>query len=165
VYCGSFSKLISPGLRVGAAIVSKDLLRRKMIIGKQSTDVHSPTLNQAIVAEYLGRGLLEAHLARICADYRAQMNEMLARLAAFPDGVSHTTPEGGLFIWARLPDGMDAVQLLNRAVERGVAYVPGTYFYPGGGHLETFRLNFSNSDIEKIDRGMDVLGEIIREAM
>ena len=87
---------------------------------------------------------------------------MVDGFAGFPDGVEMVRPQGGLFVWAALPDGMDALALLQQAVQRGVAYVPGTHFYANGGHLNTLRLNFSNSEIDQIDRGMRILGELVK---
>lgn len=163
VYLGSFSKLISPGLRVGYAVVDQPLLMRKMIIGKQSTDLHSPLLNQAIVDAYLRKGLMPEHLGRICASYKAQLDLMLKKMAEFPAGTHFTHPQGGLFLWAELPEGINAVKMLDEAVARNVAYVPGTHFYAGGGHERTLRLNFSNSTLADIDKGMSALGELVRE--
>lgn len=162
VYLGSFSKLISPGMRVGAAVVSCEALMRKMIIGKQSTDVHSPLLTQAIVDAYLRKGLMEAHVEKICQSYARQLSAMLAKLDELPASVLHTTPEGGLFVWVELPEGVDALKMLPEAVAQNVAYVPGTHFYPHGGHLNTLRLNFSNSELMQIERGMDALNAVIR---
>ena len=159
VYMSSFSKYISPGLRVGAAAVPDAGLLRKMVIGKQSSDVHSPLLTQAIVQLYLEKGLLPKHLERICGEYREQMNAMLEGFSCFPAGTAHTVPEGGLFVWAELPEGMDALEALGRAIEKNVAFVPGTHFYPEGGHLNTFRLNFSMQSVENIREGMARLGE------
>ncbi|MCL1964270.1 MAG: PLP-dependent aminotransferase family protein [Firmicutes bacterium] len=163
VYLTSFSKLISPGLRVGAAVTRDADLLRKLTVGKQSTDVHTPGITQAIVAEYLGRGLLAPHIGRICDRYRVQLSHMLDALDAFPEGVRATRPEGGLFVWVELPAGYDAVKLLPKAVEKGVAYVPGTHFYAGGGHENTLRLNFSNSEPHVIDKGMDILKTVVKE--
>ncbi|MEF9894449.1 MAG: PLP-dependent aminotransferase family protein [Clostridia bacterium] len=163
VYLGSFSKLISPGLRVGYAVVDQPLLMRKMVIGKQSTDLHSPLLNQAIVDAYLRKGLMPEHLGRICASYKAQLDLMLKKMAEFPAGTHFTHPQGGLFLWAELPEGINAVKMLDEAVARNVAYVPGTHFYAGGGHERTLRLNFSNSTLADIDKGMSALGELVRE--
>ena len=159
VYMSSFSKYISPGLRVGAAAVPDAKLLRKMVIGKQSADVHSPLLTQAIVQLYLERGLLPGHLERICGEYREQMNAMLEGMKRMPAGTKYTVPEGGLFVWAELPEGMDALALLNKAIERNVAFVPGTHFYPDGGHMNTFRLNFSMQEVENIHEGMNRLIE------
>ena len=160
VFLGSFSKIISPGLRVGYMAGDAGILR-KCTIGKQSTDVHTANLNQAIVDQYLRRNLLPEHIRTICTGYSAKMNKMLDCLKHFPDGVFYTRPQGGLFIWAELPEGMDTVQLLSKAVEKKVAYVPGTYFCADGGHLNTLRLNFSNSTLEQIETGMSILNELV----
>lgn len=162
VYMSSFSKYISPGLRVGAAAVPDAKLLRKMVIGKQSTDVHSPMLTQAIVELYLEKGWLPEHLRRICGEYREQMQAMLEGFADFPAGVKRTQPEGGLFVWAELPQGVDAQKLLERAVEMNVAFVPGTHFYPEGGHENTIRLNFSMQPVEDIRTGMARLAEALK---
>ena len=161
VYMSSFSKYVAPGLRVGAAAVKNPVLLRKMVIGKQSADTHSPLLNQAIVDAYLRRGLMPGHLERICADYREQLNAMLDCFKYFPQGTVHTVPQGGLFVWAALPEGMDAMEVFNRAVDNNVAFVPGTHFYTEGGHMNTLRLNFSMSDIPTIHEGMARLGKVI----
>ena len=164
VYMSSFSKYVSPGMRVGAAVVHNNpLLLRKMVIAKQSVDVHSPLLTQAIIDAYLRKGLMPAHLERICGDYKAQRDAMLDGFRHFPEGTVHTVPDGGLFIWAELPEGADGMKVFNRAVENNVAFVPGTHFYPGGGHMNTLRLNFSLSDIPTIQAGMERLGRVICE--
>ena len=160
MFLGSFSKIISPGLRVGFIAGNADIIR-KCTIGKQSTDVHTANLNQAVVDQYLRRNLLPEHITQICADYKAKMQKMLLSLESFPDGVTFTRPQGGLFIWAELPEKIDAVSMLSKAVERKVAYVPGTYFCIGGNRLNTIRLNFSNSTPEQIDTGMNALKEIV----
>ncbi len=163
VYMSSFSKYVAPGLRVGAAAVRNPLLLRKMVIGKQSADTHSPLLTQAIVDAYLRKGLMPAHLARICADYKVQLDAMLDGFKYFPEGTVHTVPQGGLFVWAALPEGMDAMKVFTAAVENNVAFVPGTHFYTEGGHMNTLRLNFSMSDIPTINAGMERLGRVIRK--
>ena len=164
VYMSSFSKYVAPGLRVGAAAVTNPLLLRKMVIGKQSADTHSPLLNQAIVDAYIRKGLMPGHLARICGDYKQQLAAMLDGFKYFPEGTVHTVPQGGLFVWAALPEGMDAMDIFRRAVENNVAFVPGTHFYIDGGHMNTLRLNFSMSDIPTINAGMERLGEVIKNA-
>ena len=160
VFLGSFSKVISPGLRVGYIAGDAGIIR-KCTIGKQSSDVHTANLNQAIVDQYLRQNILPDHIRRISAEYAKQCDRMLSHLAEFPAEVKYTRPEGGLFIWAELPEGMDAKELLNRAIERHVAFVPGTHFYAGGGHENTFRLNFSGSTLEQIDEGMETLRKLI----
>ncbi|MBQ8312520.1 MAG: PLP-dependent aminotransferase family protein [Clostridia bacterium] len=164
VFLGSFSKIISPGIRVGF-MVGDPLILRKCTIGKQSSDVHTANLNQAIVDQYLRQDLLPAHIASICQSYKAQMNAMLDELATFPEGTRYTRPEGGLFIWVELPAGIEAKAMLEKAVERHVAYVPGTHFFCDGGHDNTFRLNFSNSTIDQIHEGMKILRELVEDAL
>lgn len=164
-YLGSFSKVIAPGLRVGFAAVDNEALLRKMVIGKQAADVHTPLLNQAIVDGYLRSGLLEDHLKRICADYGARLGVMLAWLDRLPPEVTHTVPRGGLFVWAALPAGADTLQMLKEAVAQNVAYVPGTHFYFDGGRESTMRLNFSNGKFEDVAEGMGRLNAIILKTL
>ena len=161
MFLGSFSTIISPGLRVGFIAGDPGIIR-KCTVGKQSTDVHSANLNQAIVDQYLRRDLLPGHIRSICDGYKSKMQLMLKSLEEFPEDVAFTRPQGGLFIWAELPGHMDTVSLLSKAVDRKVAYVPGTYFCVDGGHLNTLRLNFSNSTPEQIVSGMNVLNDLIR---
>lgn len=159
-FMGSFSKIVSPGLRVGYLVAEKSLLR-KCVIVKQSSDLHTPMLNQAICGAYIEKGLLAPHIREICASYALQMDAMLKKLSQMEVFERFTRPEGGLFIFAELKRGRDALQLLNKAVELGVAYVPGTHFYSGGGHENTLRLNFSNATIENINIGMDKLNQAL----
>ena len=158
-YMGSFSKIISPGMRVGYLVAQKDILR-KCTIGKQGTDLHTPNLNQAIVDQFLRRGLLEPHIESIIPAYREKLELMLHELDSFPAGTKYTVPEGGLFIWVEMPESFNATELFQAAVDVGVAYVPGTHFYPYGGHHNTLRLNFSNSTPEQIREGMAKLRKL-----
>ena len=162
VYLASFSKIISPGMRVGAMVITIPKLMRKCVIGKQSSDLHCPLLTQAIVDAYLRKGLLDEHLVRIRAGYKTQLEAMLEGFKLFPEGTRYIKPEGGLFVWAKLPGNKDAVSLLDPAVKNNVAYVPGTHFYAEGGHLDTLRLNFSNSPADKIREGMEKLSQVIK---
>jgi 2-aminoadipate transaminase len=161
VYMGSFSKIISPGLRVGYMVANEDVIA-KCAIGKQGSDLHTANLTQALVDAYLRKGLLAPHIAEILPGYRDKLNAMLSELASFPAGVTYTRPEGGLFLFVTMPEGFDAGATFKEAVERGVAYVPGTSFYPEGGHENTLRLNFSNSTLTQIHDGMDILRELFR---
>ena len=160
VFLGSFSKIISPGMRLGYAAGDSRIIR-KCTLGKQSADLHTANLTQAIADRYLRDGLLPEHIRQICAGYREQLDAMLGELAAFPEGTAYTRPEGGLFIWVSLPEGMDATAILQQAIDRRVAYVPGTHFYADGGHHHTLRLNFSGSSVEQIHRGMRILRELV----
>jgi 2-aminoadipate transaminase len=159
----SFSKIISPGLRVGAAVASDEIMKR-FVVAKQSADTHTSVLSQAIVDEYVKSGALPQHISRICEDYATRMRAMLDMMkSGFPASCKYNVPQGGLFIWAELPEGVDTLELLKKSIEKNVAFIPGTHFYDGGGHLNTLRLNFSASGIEDIKKGMGILSEIMRE--
>ncbi|MGI6168796.1 MAG: PLP-dependent aminotransferase family protein [Christensenellales bacterium] len=158
VHLLSFSKIISPGLRVGAAVGAPDILA-KMVICKQGADTHTSNLSQAMVDAYIRRGGLEQHIEQVCVQYKEKRDVMLEKLDEL--GIVHTVPQGGLFIWCELERGKDAKEVLKDAVDRGVAFIPGTHFYAAGGYENTFRLNFSNATVEGIRRGMDLLAQCI----
>ena len=162
MFLGSFSKIISPGLRIGYIAGHPDLIR-KCTVGKQSSDVHTANLNQAVVDQFIRRGLLPDHIRSVCADYGVKMDLMLSKLSEFPGAVRYTRPQGGLFVWAELPEHLNARILLDQAINRKVAFVPGTHFCVGGGHENTMRLNFSNSTMEQIETGMNVLKDLVAE--
>ena len=163
ILLNSFSKTLSPGIRVGAAYSSREIIR-KMTIVKQSADTHSPNLTQAIAAEFLNRGMMQPHLESIIPDYAKHMNAMLEAMEVhFPKGCMYTKLEGGLFIWVTLPEGMDALEVFKRSVaEAKVAFVPGEHFFvnPAMGK-NTLRLNFSAEPPEKIREGIKRLGELL----
>ena len=163
VFLGSFSKVISPGLRVGFMAAEPGLLR-KCVIAKQSSDLHTALLNQAICAKYIREGLLAPHIAEICRSYGVQLETMLSGIGKIGAFTWVTKPEGGLFIFAALKEGLDALALLPKAVDAGVAYVPGTHFYAGGGHENTLRLNFSMADPETIQKGLALLRGVLDNA-
>ena len=158
VHLGTFSKTIAPGLRLGWAI-AKDEVVRALILAKQSTDLHTGALAQRAVLRMLQSFDYDAHLRRICALYGERcraMHEALAR--TFPSGSQWTHPEGGLFIWARLPEGIDCGELLLEAARENVAFVPGAPFFARNPQLNTLRLNFSNRSPQLIAEGMARLG-------
>lgn len=160
VYLGSFSKTVSPGLRVGYTIADKEILRR-MIICKQANDLHTSNLSQAIVYEFATTGLLK-HIKNINSSYMEKRDAMLDMLEKYLKGKAFwTRPDGGLFIWIALPDGMDSQEMLKQAVEKKVAFIPGFPFYANGGGENTLRLNFSNATIENIETGIKRLAEIL----
>ena len=164
-HLASFSKTISPGLRVGYAVAPKDIIQCFNLL-KQGADVHTSNLSQAIVEEYIQRGLYAPHVAEVCALYRAHRDQMLSCLEAqAPAGIHWTRPDGGLFIWVNLPDGLDAGKLFVECVENKVAFVPGSSFYAESGHNSTLRLNFSMPDEAQIEMGIDRLCSVIRAAM
>lgn len=161
LYCSSFSKIISPGMRVAAIVCTEPTLMRKLVIGKQSTDLHTPNLNQAVMDAYLREGILEEHIRQISENYGKQMSRMHQMLETFPKSVTYTKPEGGIFLWCELPEDFNATELLTRATQAGVAYIPGTYFYTEPGtHHNTMRLNFSNASLENIEKGMTRLRDL-----
>lgn len=164
VYMGSFSKLVSPGMRVGYMIGHPEIIR-KCTIGKQSADLHTPALTQAIIDLYLRKGLLAPHIAEILPAYREKLDLMLHELETFPEGTTYTRPEGGLFLFITMPKGFNASEVFKEAVELGVAYVPGTGFYPEGGHENTLRLNFSNSTPDQIRKGMGLLRQLFAQKL
>ena len=164
VYMGSFSKIISPGLRVGYMIANAEIIA-KCAIAKQGSDLHTSNIAQAIVDQFLRRGLLPPHIQAIVPAYREKLDAMLAELATFPEGTAYTRPEGGLFVFVTMPEGFHAGEAFSMAVERGVAFVPGTSFYPDGGHHNTLRLNFSNSTLPQIHTGMAILRDLFAERL
>jgi 2-aminoadipate transaminase len=165
VYLGSFSKVLAPGLRLGFAVAPPEIYP-KLLQAKQAADLHSPSFNQRLVAEVMRDGFLDRHVPTIRALYKAQREAMLAALAREMRGldVQWNTPDGGMFLWARLPAGVDALALLPKAVERGVAFVPGAAFYARDPDLRTMRLSFVTASHEEIDRGVAALAAVIREA-
>jgi 2-aminoadipate transaminase len=164
LYLGSFSKVLAPGLRLGY-LVAPPAIAPKLLQAKQAADLHSPSFNQRVVAQVLRDGFLQRHVPTIRALYKAQRDAMLAALARELHGldVEWNTPAGGMFLWARLPAGMDAAALLPHAVERGVAFVPGAAFYADGADARTLRLSFVTATREQIDAGIAALAATIRQ--
>ena len=165
VYLGSFSKVLAPGLRMGY-VVAPPALFPKLLQAKQAADLHSPGFNQRVVHAVVQDGFLARHVPTIRARYRAQRDAMRAALERhLPPGCRYTTPSGGMFFWVRLPAGLDATALLPRAVEAGVAYVPGAPFYAAEPQADTLRLSFVTVAPELIEAGMAALGAVLREAL
>lgn len=161
IFCGSFSKTLSPGLRVGWVCASKEIIE-KMVLIKQAADLHSPTLNQMAVSEVVQNGFDE-HVEGLKSVYRQKRDTMLAALDAhMPDNVDWTKPEGGMFIWMELPESIDAAELLKVALhDHKIAFVPGQAFHANGLGANTLRLNFSHPSTENIQRGIAELGRCI----
>ncbi len=163
LYNTSFSKTVAPGIRVGI-IHGDPAIIRKLTIGKQATDVHTVSLAQALVDKYLRGGYMEKVLDQVKPIYKAKKDRMIDAMEKhFPACIKYTNPEGGLFIWCELPEGVDAKELLYKAIDVNVAYVVGDAFYADGSGKNTFRLNYSNATYEQIDTGIERLGKIFRE--
>ena len=182
IYMGSFSKVLAPGLRLGF-VIAPPAIHQRLVLAKQAADLHSPSFNQRVVAEVMKDNFLDRHVPTIRALYRQQRDAMLAALARnFGDGLSDAAadeghgsgdfagmrwnkPAGGMFLWVRLPEGLDASALLPLAVERGVAFVPGAAFYARGGDPRTLRLSFVTASAAQIGTGVAALADAVRAAL
>lgn len=162
IHLSTFSKVLSPGLRLGWIIAPPELIS-KFVQAKQGTDLHTPSFTQMIAYEMLRDGMIEEHIPLICDTYRTRRDAMLEAMERyFPSGVTWTHPEGGMFLWVTLPEGIDTARLLQEAVEQQrVACVPGEAFHPNGGGNNTMRLNFSNASPEKIREGIARLAKVL----
>lgn len=159
----TFSKVISPGFRIGWINGPKKIIRYFEKV-KQCADLHSNTFGQYLMYEFVSSGYLEPHIQNICADYKQKRDIMLKAMEEhFPSGVRWTHPEGGLFIWVELPKHVSAKELLPKAIEKMVAYVYGQPFYPNGEGENTMRINFCNATHENIREGIKRLGELLKE--
>jgi 2-aminoadipate transaminase len=160
----TFSKILSPGFRLGWICADAGVVD-KLVQAKQATDLCTSALTQRIAAEFLRRGLLEARIRANVELYRGKLRCMLAALEEFMprlSGLSWVAPEGGMFLWITLPEGMDADEMFKDAIERNVAYVVGSAFYPAGGGHNTMRVNFSYSRDEDIREGIRRLAGLVR---
>jgi 2-aminoadipate transaminase len=164
VYLGSFSKVLAPGLRLGF-MVAPAALYPKLLQAKQAADLHSPGFNQRVAAEVMKDGFLERHVPTIRSLYKAQRDAMLAALSREMQGLDlqWNAPDGGMFLWARLPQGLNAIELLPKAVENGVAFVPGAPFYADAADARTLRLSFVTASAEQINTGIAALAATIRQ--
>lgn len=161
VYLGTFSKILSPGLRLGWVAADGEILQRYVLV-KQGADLHTSSLVQLLAARFMLDHDIDAHIARLREVYRARRDAMIAALEEhFPPDVSFTRPAGGLFLWVELPEGADARALLESSLEEKVAFVPGGAFFANGGHENTLRLNFSAMPEERIAEGIKRLGRVL----
>jgi len=161
IYLGTFSKTLAPGLRLGYAVGHEEMLRA-MTIAKQAADLHSSSLSQRAVAHMLQTFDYDGHLRELQKIYGERLAAMLASLErSLPSGTGWTRPEGGLFVWVKLPGGLDAQDLFADALRENVAFVPGAPFFAGEPDRGTLRLNFSNRPPELIAEGMARLGAVV----
>ena len=163
IHLGSFSKIFAPGFRLGWAIAHPDILD-KIYVCKQSLDLCPPILDQYVAAEFLRSGRLDANLCKSIELYRSKRDLLLSLLEThMPEGVKWTRPEGGLFLFLTLPEGFDAVKFYDKALDAGVAYVAGEFFYPDRSGKNTMRLNFSFMTPERISEGVRLLASLVTQ--
>ena len=165
IYLGSFSKVLTPGFRLGYVIAPKDLYP-KLLQAKQAADLHTPGFNQRVVYEVVKNGFLDSHVPSIRARYKANRDAMAAALRQdLPPGCEWSEPQGGMFFWIRLPEGLDAMALLPLAVEAGIAFVPGAAFYAHAPDPRTLRLSFVTLNPAQIAEGVAILGRVLHQAL
>lgn len=163
IYVSTFSKTIAPGLRLGWVAAPAEVFARLLIL-KQASDLHTSSFDQRVAHAFLSQNDQSAHLAKIRHAYGERFDLMNAALRTeMPAGFNWTQPEGGMFLWITGPQGLDGLQLLSKAIERKVAFVPGRDFFPGHEGTNCLRLNFSNSTPDRIREGVKRLGALCRE--
>jgi 2-aminoadipate transaminase len=165
IYLSTFSKLLAPGLRLAWVIAPPQVIR-KLVMTKQAADLHTSSFNQHVAYEVAKGGFLDEHVKVIRATYKERRDVMIEMMEEmFPPEVTWTKPLGGMFLWGKLPETMDASDVLKVALERKVAFVPGGAFHPNGGGKNTMRLNFSFSNPDNIREGITRLGVTLKEAL
>lgn len=161
IYAGTFSKLIAPGIRVGYLVAPAELVS-KMVVGKQTEDVHTAMFNQMLVYRWLCENDIQAHIARMQEIYRGKLNLMCDLLDEYCPSLTYVRPEGGMFVWCKLPEGVDMLDFCKKCVEHKLAVVPGTTFLPDeNATTQYIRLNFSTPTDENIEKGIKILGELL----
>ena len=163
IYLGTFSKILSPGIRLGWLCAPPPVME-KVVLGKQASDLCTSTLAQYFVAEYFGEGRWREYIHDLCSIYRRRRDAMLDALRRhFPEEATWTEPEGGLFLWATLPSYIDTTDLLAKALRENVAFVPGAAAFVDGRGGSSMRLNFSNSSEEELHEGIERIGNVVAE--
>jgi len=165
IYMGSFSKVLTPGIRLGYVCAPLPLVRR-LELAKQAADLHTAQLTQMVVHEVVKDGFLDQHIPTIRKLYGDQCQVMLDAMAEhFPASVTWTRPEGGMFIWVSLPQSIDAMKLLDQSLAARVAFVPGAPFYANEPATNTLRLSFVTVPPERIREGIAILGKLIKDML
>jgi 2-aminoadipate transaminase len=161
IYMSTFSKTLTPGLRLGWIVASESVIER-LVLAKQGTDLHTSTFAQMIAYEVARGGFLDEHVKVLRREYRLRRDAMLAAMREhFPPTVTWTRPDGGLFLWVRFPEGVDAADILREAIAERVAFVVGSAFHPDGSGRNTARFNFSNASPDMIQEGIARLGRVL----
>lgn len=165
ILLGTFSKTVTPGMRTGFIISENRELLKYLSVAKEAGDLHTNIFSQYVIWDYLEHNDLDAHIAKIKALYKKQAQAMMDAMDRyFPPGVKYTKPDGGMFLWVTLPEGVSAMSLFPKALERRVAFVPGDPFYTDEKNVRTMRLNYTNADCGTIEEGIRRLGELLRDA-
>ncbi|MEM0091325.1 MAG: PLP-dependent aminotransferase family protein [Saccharolobus sp.] len=165
IYTSTFSKILSPGLRLGWVVAHEDFIR-EMELYKQNVDLHTPSFSQYIAMEAIRRGVIQNNLPKIRRIYREKRDVMLSAIERyFPANSRWTKPVGGMFVFAWLPEKIDTTKMLQKALQAGVAYVPGASFYADYSGRNTMRINFSYPKKEELEEGIRRLGSVIREEL
>lgn len=165
VLLGSFSKIVAPGIRLGWVVAGEEVMD-KLVTAKQASDLHSNYLAQRMVHRFLTEYDIEEHLNKIKSMYRRQRDVMVNSIEKyFPEGVTCTKPEGGMFLWVTLPEGVSSMELFDLAIKENVAFVPGEAFYADDPEINTMRLNFSNSDEKSIVEGIKRLSNALEKIL
>lgn len=164
IYCGSFSKILSPGMRIGFVCAPKEIVT-KLVVAKQISDVHTNLFFQMVVSEYLKQKDIDSHIAEIRTLYRQKNEAMLQKMdQVLPSSVTYTRPQGGLFIWCDLGAGIDAAAFTKKLLQQKVAVVPGSTFLTDETKpCNCIRLNYSMPSFEQIDQGIEILGKTINQ--
>lgn len=164
IYCGSFSKILSPGMRIGFVCAPKEIVT-KLVVAKQISDVHTNLFFQMVVSEYLKQRDIDSHIAEIRTLYRQKNEAMLQKMdQVLPSSVTYTRPQGGLFIWCDLGAGIDAAAFTKKLLQQKVAVVPGSTFLTDETKpCSCIRLNYSMPSFEQIDQGIEILGKTINQ--
>ena len=163
IYLGSFSKIVTPGMRLGYIIANKEIIRMAET-AKQASDLHSNIFGQYLIADYLQNNDLDKHIEKIKKLYKTQSSAMVNAMEKyFPKTVKFTRPKGGMFTWVTLEEGKSSVDLFNIAIKKNVAFVPGDPFYVKERNVNTLRLNYTNADEKTIEEGIKRLAEALNE--
>mgnify|MGYP001765965717 FL=1 len=163
IYLSTFSKTLAPGLRLAWVVAPPEVIR-KLVQAKQGADLHTSTFNQMVAYEVAHGGFLDRHIWLIRRVYGERRNLMLEAMDEFfPQEVTYTRPQGGLFLWGTMPERLNSADVLKRAIEQNVAFVPGAAFHAGGGGTNTMRINFSYATPDKMLIGIERLGKVLRE--